>query len=103
MGQSDTTFRHHLDQVTEASLNVMYHLTHRMMISWSKCRPLNRSCAEVGSVIPAVIAGYRAFQQFAPEPDDQPSGQQTIRQEAADAVVATRGPSFAADQDEGPQ
>src|ERR1700730_14054382 len=50
------------------SLNVMYHLTHRMMISWSKCRPLNRSCAEVGSVIPAVIAGYRAFQQFAPEP-----------------------------------
>jgi hypothetical protein len=29
---------------------------------------LNRSCAEVGSVIPAVIAGYRAFQQFAPEP-----------------------------------
>jgi hypothetical protein len=39
-----------------------------MMISWSKCRPLNRSCAEVGSVIPAVIAGYRAFQQFAPEP-----------------------------------
>jgi len=38
------------------SLNVMYHLTHRMMISWSKCRPLNRSCAEVGSVIPAVIA-----------------------------------------------
>src|SRR6516162_11758079 len=50
------------------SLNVMYHLTHRMMISWSKSRPLNRSCAEVGSVIPAVIAGYRAFQQFAPEP-----------------------------------
>jgi hypothetical protein len=45
----------------------MYHLTHRMMISWSKCRPLNRSCAEVGSVIPAVIAGCRAFQQFAPE------------------------------------
>jgi hypothetical protein len=39
-----------------------------MMISWSKCRPLNRSCAEVGSVIPAVIAGYRAFQQFVPEP-----------------------------------
>jgi hypothetical protein len=47
---------------------VMYHLTHRMMISWSKCRPLNRSCAEVGSVIPAAIAGCRAFQQFAPEP-----------------------------------
>jgi hypothetical protein len=40
------------------------------MISWSKCRPLNRSCAEVGSVIPVVIAGYRAFQQFAPEPLD---------------------------------
>src|SRR4030088_1443069 len=51
------------------SLNVMYHLTHRMMISWSKCRPLNRSCAEVGSVIPAVIAGYRAFQSFATEPN----------------------------------
>jgi hypothetical protein len=38
------------------------------MISWSKCRPLNRSCAEVGSVIPAVIVRHRAFQQFAPEP-----------------------------------
>ena len=35
--------------------------------------------------------------------DDQPSGQQTIRQETADAVDAARGPSFAADQDEGPQ
>jgi hypothetical protein len=34
---------------------------------------LNRSCAEVGSVIPAVIAGYRAFQQFAPEPSSLPS------------------------------
>src|SRR5271170_3057238 len=53
------------------SLNVMYHLTHRMMISWSKCRPLKRSCAEVGSVIPAVISGYRAFQQFAPDPPEE--------------------------------
>ena len=35
--------------------------------------------------------------------DDQPSGQQTIRQEAADAVDATGRPSFAADQDEGHQ
>src|ERR1700719_87259 len=52
----------------ELSLKARYHLTHRMMISWSKCRPLNRSCAEVGSVIPAVIAVYRALQQFAPEP-----------------------------------
>jgi hypothetical protein len=41
-----------------------------MMISWSKCRPLKRSCAEVGSVIPAVIAGYRALQQFAPDPSN---------------------------------
>ena len=44
------------------------------MISWSKCRPLKRSCAEVGSVIPAVIARYQAFQQFAPEPETLPSG-----------------------------
>src|ERR1700719_2377337 len=35
--------------------------------------------------------------------DDQPGGQQTIRQETADAVDAARGPSFAADQDQGPQ
>ena len=35
--------------------------------------------------------------------DDQPSGQQTIRQETADAVDAARGASFAADQDDGPQ
>src|SRR4029077_18042457 len=33
-----------------------------MMISWSKCRPLNRSCAEVGSVIPGVTAVRRSFQ-----------------------------------------
>jgi ATP/maltotriose-dependent transcriptional regulator MalT len=46
----------------ELSLNVRYHLMHRMMISWSKCRPLKRSCAEVGSVISAVTAGSRAFQ-----------------------------------------
>src|SRR5580704_9044232 len=35
--------------------------------------------------------------------DDQSSGQQTIRQKTADAMDAARGPSFAADQDEGPQ
>src|SRR5262249_30187432 len=63
------------------SLNVMYHLTHRMMISWSKCRPLNRSCAEVGSFIPAVIARYQAFQQFAPEP---------LRQRPAPTTIVSR-------------
>ena len=46
----------------ELSLNVRYHLMHRTMISWSKCRPLKRSCAEVGFVIPAVIARHRSFQ-----------------------------------------
>src|SRR6476620_64300 len=46
----------------ELSLNVRYHRMHRTMISWSKCRPLKRSRAEVGSVIPAVIARHRAFQ-----------------------------------------
>src|SRR4029077_10127395 len=35
--------------------------------------------------------------------DDQPSSQQAIRQKATDAVDATRGPSFAADQEESPQ
>src|SRR5580704_16211418 len=35
--------------------------------------------------------------------DDQSSGQQTIRQKTADAMDAARGPSFAADKDEGPQ
>jgi len=53
----------------ELSLKARYYRTHSTMISRSKRRPLKRSCAEVGSVIPAVIAGYRAFQQFAPEPD----------------------------------
>src|SRR6266403_2230383 len=55
----------------ELSLNVRYHRTHRTMISWSKCRPLKRSCAETSSVIPAVIARYRPFLQFAPEPTEQ--------------------------------
>src|ERR1700758_5572430 len=52
------------------SLKVRYHRTQSTMISWSKCRPLNRSCAEVGSVIPAVTARMPAFQQFEPEPLD---------------------------------
>ena len=34
----------------------------------------SRSCAEVGSVISAVIAGYRAFQQFAPRTYDDSMG-----------------------------
>src|SRR5271165_544596 len=46
----------------ELSLNVRYHLTHRTIISWSKCRPLKSSCAAAGSVIQAVTAGSRAFQ-----------------------------------------
>ena len=52
----------------ELNLNVRYHRTHRMMTSRSKCRPLKSSCAEAGSVIPGVTAGYRPFQAFAPEP-----------------------------------
>jgi hypothetical protein len=35
----------------ELSLKVRYHRTQSTMISWSKCRPLKSSCAEVGSVI----------------------------------------------------
>ena len=68
MGQSDATFRHHSDEVTEAQFkcDVPSHTQNDDLLV--KVPPLNRSCAEVGSVIPAVIAGYRAFQQFAPEP-----------------------------------
>ena len=40
------------------------------MISWSKCRPLKSSCAEVGSVIAARYRQIRAYsRQFAPEPE----------------------------------
>jgi hypothetical protein len=39
----------------------------RVIIPWSKCRPLKRSCVEAGSVIQAATAGSRAF-KFAPEP-----------------------------------
>src|SRR5438067_5605034 len=46
----------------ELSLNVRYHRTHSTMISWSKCRPLKRSCAELGSIIPTAIAGAQALQ-----------------------------------------
>jgi len=46
----------------ELSLNAKYHRTHSTIISWSKCRPLKRSCAEVGSVIPGVTAVHRSFQ-----------------------------------------
>src|SRR5580700_4161363 len=52
----------------ELSLKARYHRTDSTMISWSKCRPLKRSCAEVGSVIPGVTAVHRSFQAFAPEP-----------------------------------
>src|ERR1700738_3564561 len=77
---------HHLDQVTGTELESEVHLTHRMMISWSKCRPLNRSCAEVGSVLVQSLnlgpiwqasdslsprapgSARRPFLKFAPEP-----------------------------------
>src|SRR5580698_10032876 len=52
----------------ELSLKARYHRTHSTMISWSKCRTLKRSCAEVDSVIPGVTAVHRSFQAFAPEP-----------------------------------
>jgi len=36
----------------------------RLLIGpWRKCRPLKRSCADVGSVTPAVTAENRAFQE----------------------------------------
>ena len=54
----------------ELSLNVRYHRTHRTMISWSKCRPLKRSCAEVGSVIRAVIARTEPFNSLHQNPPD---------------------------------
>src|SRR5260221_3520600 len=61
MGQSDATFRHHLDEVTEAQFkcDVPSHTQNDDLLV--KVPSLNRSCAEVGSVIPAVIAGYRPF------------------------------------------
>ena len=34
----------------------------------SKCRPLKRSLADAGSIIPGVTAGNLPFQAFAPEP-----------------------------------
>ena len=52
----------------ELSLKVRYHRTQSTMISWSKCRPLKRSFADAGSIIPGITAGYRPFQAFAPEP-----------------------------------
>src|SRR5271165_6818491 len=50
------------------TLSPNFALTPKLQHYRSKCRPLKRSCAEVGSIIPAVIARCRAFQQFAPEP-----------------------------------
>ena len=86
----------------ELSLNVRYHLMHRTLISWSKCRPLKRSCAEVGSVIPAVIARHRAFQQFAPEPNHpladplpNPFPFELLLQKASDLEIRTAQASSA--------
>jgi hypothetical protein len=66
MGQPDSALGHHLDQVAGAEFKGQ--VPPHAMISWSKCRHLKRSCAEVGSVIPGVTAVHRAFQAFAPEP-----------------------------------
>jgi hypothetical protein len=52
----------------ELSLKVRYHRTQHTMISWSKCRPLKRSGAELGSAMLGVTAACRSFQAFAPEP-----------------------------------
>ena len=43
-------------------------LGNRMMISWSKCRPLNRSCAEVGSVIPQLSQDTGPFNSLHQNP-----------------------------------
>ena len=37
------TLFHHVDQISDLSLKRRCHRTHRMIISWSKCHPRNRS------------------------------------------------------------
>jgi hypothetical protein len=56
-------------------------------------------CAELSNRIPEELE----FEPGQNRVGDCFSGQQTIRQEAVDAVDLARCPSFAADQDEGPQ
>jgi hypothetical protein len=68
MSKQDAALGHHLGEVTGTELEseIRSHTQNDDLLV--KVPSLNRSCAEVCSVIPAVIAGYRDFQQFAPEP-----------------------------------
>ena len=70
MGQGDAALAHHLDEIAGAELKCQIPpdaQDDNFLVKVPAFGPLKRSCAEVGSVIPAVIARHRAFQQFAPE------------------------------------
>jgi hypothetical protein len=68
MSQQDATLAIISDKVTGTALESEIPSHTQNDDLFVKAPSLEQS-AEVGSVIPAVIAGYRAFQQFAPEPD----------------------------------
>jgi hypothetical protein len=57
VGYGDAAFGHHLDQVTGTELKRQVPPNAQDDDLLVKVPSLNRFCAEVGSVIPAVIAG----------------------------------------------
>src|SRR3954462_5798223 len=55
----DPALAHPIHQIARTQFVTEYHLTHRMMTCWSKCRPLNRSVS--AAVIYAIMPVQPTF------------------------------------------
>src|SRR3954462_7028100 len=55
----DPALAHPIHQIARTQFVTEYHLTHRMMTCWSKCRPLNRSVS--AAVIHAIMPVQPTF------------------------------------------
>jgi hypothetical protein len=66
--QRNSVLSHHLNQSRELNLKLRYQRTHSTITSRSKCRPLNRSCADFDGVIQVHYHRPPSRLAFAPEP-----------------------------------
>ena len=72
MGQGDAALGHHLDEIAGAELKRQIPPDAQDDDFLVKVPPFEEILCRGCSVIPAVIARHRAFQQFAPEPPGSP-------------------------------
>jgi hypothetical protein len=78
MGQGDAALAHHLDEIAGAELKRQIPPDAQDADFLVKVPPFEEILCRGCSVIPAVIARHRAFQQFAPEPSTKGPGSVAI-------------------------